>query len=205
YLTDARVGETVNNEDLVEGKNYTAKEHHWDEAFGYFGVPVDFPAGDPVLEDDENRFWANYTNNLNSADQLPEINKTLMDAYLTGRAAIVANNTEILDEQREIIYEYHEIVTAATAIHYINSTISDLNNNNDIANAFHHLSEAYTFVKAIQYSPFKKLTQEEINTILNSNFGEEADFWTVTISGLNEAKSTISEKYAELAPLKDIL
>ncbi|MBK6524212.1 MAG: DUF4856 domain-containing protein [Crocinitomicaceae bacterium] len=22
--------------------NITAMEHHWDEAFGYFGVPVDF-------------------------------------------------------------------------------------------------------------------------------------------------------------------
>lgn len=205
YLTDARIGDDVDNETIVESQNYTAKEHHWDEAFGYFGVPVDFPSGDPVLEDSENRFWATYTNNLNTPELLPDVNSTLMNAYLTGRAAIIADDFEMIAEQRDILYKWHEIVTAATAIHYINSTISDLNNNNDVANAFHHLSEAYAFVKAIQYSPFKKLTQAEINTILNSNFGADADFWSVTIAGLNEAKNTISSKYSELAPVKDIL
>lgn len=205
YLTDARIGTDVDNETIVEGTNYTAKEHHWDEAFGYFGVPVDFPAGDPVLEASEDRFWANYTNDLNTPEKLPNVNSTLMNAYLTGRAAIVADDFDMINEQRDILYDWHEIVTAATAIHYINSTISDLNNNNDIANAFHHLSEAYAFLKAVQYSPFKRLTQSEINTILNSNFGTDANFWNVTISGLNEAKNTISSKYPELTPIKDIL
>jgi len=205
YLTDARIGNDVDNETIEDGKNYTSKEHHWDEAFGYFGVPIDFPAGDPVLEGSEERFWANYTNDLNTAELLSNVNSTLMNAYLTGRAAIVADDFEMIVEQRDILYKWHEIVTAATAIHYINSTISDLNNNNDVANAFHHLSEAYAFLKAVQYSPFKKLTQAEINTILNSNFGTDGNFWSVTIPGLNEAKNTISSKYPELTPIKDIL
>ncbi len=30
--------------DPTTGKYYTLMEHSWDEAFGYFGVPIDFPA-----------------------------------------------------------------------------------------------------------------------------------------------------------------
>ena len=40
YLSADRMG-FVGNSDLVEGENYTAMEHYFDEAFGYFGVPVD--------------------------------------------------------------------------------------------------------------------------------------------------------------------
>jgi len=32
----------VDNETIVPGEG-TAMQHHWDEAFGYFSVPKDFP------------------------------------------------------------------------------------------------------------------------------------------------------------------
>ncbi len=204
YMTDDRVGDNVSNDEVEEGKNYTAMEHHWDEAFGYFGVPIDFPAGDPVLESDEDRFWAKYTIDLDKESLLPGINTTLMNAYLTGRTAIVNKQYDIKNEQREIIYKWHEIVAAATAIHYLNSAIDDFNNN-DIPNAFHHLSEAYMFVKALQYSPFKSISQSEINTILESNLGTDGDFWTASIEGLTAAKNTVASKYSELEAIKDIL
>jgi hypothetical protein len=204
YMTDDRVGDAVSNDVVEEGTNYTSMEHHWDEAFGYFGVPIDFPAGDPVLESDEDRFWAKYTIDLDDEALLPGINSTLMNAYITGRTAIVNKQYDIKDQQRELIYKWHEIVAAATAIHYLNSTIDDFNNN-DIPNAFHHLSEAYMFTKALQYSPNKVITQSEINTILNTNMGTDADFWTATIEGLTTAKNTIASKYTELEAIKDIL
>jgi hypothetical protein len=201
YLTDDRVGDGADNEAFVDGKNYTAMEHHWDEAFGYFGVPVDFPAGDPVLEDSERRFWANYTN---SVDALLGTNALLMDAYLKGRTAIVNKDYETRDEQREIIYAGHELVAAAVAVHYINEAIGNFNDG-DTGNAFHHLSEGYQFVKAIQYSPKKKLTQAQIDEILTANFGEGGDFWKATVTGLNEAKNTLVSAYEELEPVKDQL
>ena len=43
YLSDERMGNSVDNTNLVDGKNYTLMEHYFDEAFGYFGVPIDFP------------------------------------------------------------------------------------------------------------------------------------------------------------------
>lgn len=201
YLTDEKVGDGVENEALVEGKNYTAMEHHWDEAFGYFGVPVDFPAGDPVLEASERRFWANYTNTV---DALLGTNALLMNAYLKGRTAIVNKDYEEKNAQREIIYYGHELVAAAVAVHYINEAIGNFNDG-DTGNAFHHLSEAYQFVKAIQYSPKKKLTQAQIDKILNTDFGDQGDFWTATVSGLNEAKSTLADAYDEIDAVKDQL
>ena len=40
YFGDDRMN--VDNETVVEGEG-TEMEHHWDEAFGYLGVPIDFP------------------------------------------------------------------------------------------------------------------------------------------------------------------
>ena len=201
YMTDDRVGDGADNETLVDGKNYTAMEHHWDEAFGYFGVPFDFPAGEPVLEASERRFWGTYTNNV---DALLGTNALLMDAYLKGRTAIVNKDYVTRDEQREIIYAGHELVAAAVTVHYINQTIGNFNDG-DIGNAFHHLSEAYQFLKAIQYSPKKKLTQAQIDEILTSSFGEGGDFWKATVAGLNQAKNTLVTTYEELEPVKDQL
>lgn len=201
YLSDAKTGDDVENTALVAGKNYTPMEHHWDEAFGYLGVPVDFPQGDPVLEGDEKRFWANYTN---SRDALLGVNQPLMNAYMTGRTAIVNKTYDIKNEQKAIIYDLHELVAAATAVHYINKAIDNLAAE-EMGDFLHHVSEGYAFVKAISYSPDKKLTNNEINQILTSDFGTNGDFWTATISGLQNAKATIASKYPEINTVKDQL
>ncbi|ELR71598.1 hypothetical protein C900_02513 [Fulvivirga imtechensis AK7] len=200
YLSDAKTGDDVDNTNLESGKNYTKMEHHWDEAFGYWGVPTDFPNGNPVLPDEYKRFWANYTN---GRDALLGTNKTLMDAYLTGRAAIVAKRYDIKNEQKEIIYEAHELVAAGTAVHYINEALDYFGQNQ--GDFLHVLSEAYAFVKALEYSPVRKITEEQLSQIKNSDFGTEGDFWTATVAGLQNAKTTLVSVYPELEPVKDEL
>ena len=201
YLSEEKIGEGVDNTNLAEGKNYTDMEHHWDEAFGYWGVPVDFPNGDPVLDDDHRRFWASYTN---SVDQLLGVNSKLMNAYITGRAAIVANNAAVKNAQIEIIIDQHELVAAAKAVHYINESMTNLSAG-DNGNLFHTLSEGYNFAKAISYSPRKKLSQAEIEGILNTDFGVDGDFWTVTMAGLQNAKDKLTTAYPELKAVEDEL
>lgn len=202
YMTDDRVGDDVENIALVDGKNYTPMEHHWDEAFGYWGVPLDFPAGEPILESDEDRFWATYT--IDRDVIIEGLNETMMNAYLAGRTAIVNNQFDIKNESREIIYEWHEIVAAATTIHYINESLDNLAEG-DTGSLFHHLSEAYAFLKAISYSPKKKLNDQEIDQILNTDFGTDTDFWTVTETGLQRAKATIAAKYTQISGIEDVL
>ncbi len=201
YLTDTKIGGSVDNETLVEGKNFTTMEHHWDEAFGYWGVPTDFPTGDPVLTPEYKRFWANYTD---SRDDLMNVNQPLMDAYILGRAAIVSDNHTVKNEQVEVIIDLHELVSAATAVHYINDAMDYLSSG-DQGNLFHSLSEAYTFVSALQYSPRKKITQSDIMEILESDFGTDGDFWKVSNGGLQNAKDKLTTAYPELNDHADAL
>ncbi|MDN5211517.1 DUF4856 domain-containing protein [Fulvivirgaceae bacterium BMA12] len=182
YLTDDRTGDDAQNIKLREGKNYTDMEHHWDEAFGYFGVPVDFPTTTT------NRFWGNYSN---GRDALLGTNKKLMDAYLIGRAAVVNFDYEEKNAQRDVLYETLELLAAATAIHYINSTLDNIGS--DQGEMHHALSEAWAFIEALRYSPNAKLTQAEITEILEQNIG--INFYNVTINGLNTAKDKISTEY----------
>lgn len=182
YLTDDRTGDDVQNITLREGKNYTDMEHHWDEAFGYFGVPLDFPTTTT------NRFWGNYSN---GRDALIGSNQTLMDAYLKGRTAIVNFDFEEKNAQRDVLYEKLELLAAATSIHYINATLSNVGG--DQGELHHALSEAWAFIESLLYSPRAKLTAEEVNTILQTDIGE--NFYEVTISGLNTAKDKLSTTF----------
>ncbi len=198
YLSDDRTGDDVDNETIEEGDNYTAMEHHWDEAFGYWGVPVDFPA---ELPSEAKRFWANYSY---GREELVGTATALKDAYLAGRTAIVNNDLTTKNEQRTILYAQHELVAAATTIHYINDTVEDLNSG-DQGNALHHLSEAYMFARALKFSPSKAITDAQLDQILEGDFGTDGDFWTVTIEGLNAAKTTLTQVYPSLASMADDL
>ncbi|MBL7933181.1 MAG: DUF4856 domain-containing protein, partial [Bacteroidia bacterium] len=70
--------DTYDNSTVSNGG--TAQEKAWDEAFGYFGVPVDFPGNKTGLKN-----WGSYAN---SVDAAISCNQTIMDAFLKGRAAI---------------------------------------------------------------------------------------------------------------------
>ncbi len=182
YLSDDRTGDDVQNISLREGKNYTDMEHHWDEAFGYFGVPTDFPTTTT------NRFWGNYSN---GRDALIGSNDAIMNAYIAGRTAIVNFDYEEKDEQRDILYEKLELLAAATSIHYINATLSNVGG--DQGELHHALSEAWAFIESLLYSPRATVTSVEINAILETDIGE--NFYDVTISGLNSAKDKISTAF----------
>lgn len=199
YMTDARVGDDVENTELDGSNNYTPMEHHWDEAFGYWGVPVDFPSNKDNL-----RFFANYSN---GRDALIGSNDMLMDAFLTGRAAIVAKNYPVKNEQREIIYKGFELVAASTAIHYLNTARQLLGEGEaSLGEAFHALSEGYMFIRALRISPKKRITDAAITEILNTHIGE--NFWNLPetdLSGLDNAINVLVEAYPELADVKDAL
>jgi hypothetical protein len=196
YMTDERVGDGVENTALDGSNNYTKMEHHWDEAFGYYGVPVDFPTTTT------NRFWGNYSN---GRDALLKTNSMLMGAFLTGRAAIAAKRYDIKDQQREIIYEGFELIAAATAVHYLNAA-KELFAEAETGDALHALTEGYMFIKALRLSPKKKITDTELNQILDTDIGE--NFWEIAesdLSGLTNAINTLVSAYPVLEPVKDSL
>lgn len=202
YLTDDRIGSSVENEELEDGENYTTMEHHWDEAFGYFAAPIDFTSPWSEDEDGALRFWANYSNTVDQ--QLDGTNDAVMAAYINGRTAIVNNNTNAKNAARDALYEELELIAAGTTVHYINSTLAELDAG-ERGEAFHALSEAWAFANALKYSPRRTLTLDTIETIKEEDFGANGNFWNVTPAGLNKAKATLVEAFPELAPVQDAI
>ncbi len=206
YLSEARIGDDVENTELAEGKNYTSMEHHWDEAFGYWNPPLDFTSPWPNERRNELRFWSNYSNVVDNVDGNGNLgtNKVIMDAFLAGRTAIVNNDPQTKNQQRDILYEQLDMVAAATTVHYINSTLKNLNAGKT-GEAFHTLSEAWAFAYALKYNPNRKLELSQIEEMKETDFGADGNFWNVTTEGLNKAKATLVAAYPKLAPVQDVL
>ena len=80
YLSDGKMA--VDNDNLVEGKDYTKMQHHWDEAFGYLGASVDFSGANTG----SGIYWGKYAKKT-LAGGLTSIDD-LMEAFISGRAAI---------------------------------------------------------------------------------------------------------------------
>ncbi len=189
YLTEDEVGDGIDNTTVTEGQG-TPMEHHWDEAFGYFGAPVDFPTNLTGL-----RYWAKYSEEMNA---VLNTNTVIMNAFLKGRAAISNKDMETKNEQLVIITENWERIAAGTAIHYLNEAKEAIGND---AVRNHTLSECLGFLRALQYSPTKKITTTELDQVL-AHVGD--NFYEVTLTELDNARNLLSTIYG-MDDIKDTL
>ena len=119
YLTEERMGQ-VGNDQLENGKNYTAMEHYFDEAFGYFGVPTDFPSASTI---DDARFWGKYCNKRNNG-LYSGLNNEMSSAFRTARAAIVAKDYDARDLAIQTIQQKWALIIAASAVDYLRDCLS---------------------------------------------------------------------------------
>lgn len=185
YLGEDRMN--VDNEEVIEGRG-TAMEHHWDEAFGYFGVPRDFPVNLSGLF-----FWGDYSNKRNA---LIGSNEALMDALIKGRAAITNNDLTARDKAISEVRLHWEGISAATAIHYINAGIRNFD---DMARRSHGLSEAIGFVYSLQFNPEKRISNREVGEVLELIAGssdlDKMDLYQTRTADLEEARSRLADLY----------
>jgi hypothetical protein len=133
----------------------TAQERAWDQAFAYFGVPVDFPSNTKGLKN-----WGSYCNAVNGAIGS---NATIMNAWLKGRAAISNKDNAARNEARDIVVRTWEKVCAARFITYAKGAKTNIA---DIAAFSHGLSEAVGFIRAFKYNSAKTISDGDINTLL---------------------------------------
>lgn len=192
YLTDALIGDGVDNTSAVDpenGKYYTAMEHHWDEAFGYFTSSIDFPASGT------DRFWGKYSTTV---DPQLGTNQKIMDSFLKGRAAIANGDMATKNEMRDVVMEELELVVAGTAIHYLNAGRENFAND---ARRVHQLSEAWVFLNDLRYNPQSKASAQQINSMLE-NLGN--NFYDVSISDINSVRDELSAIYG-LDSVKELL
>ncbi|MEL6670705.1 MAG: DUF4856 domain-containing protein [Bacteroidota bacterium] len=190
YLSSDRMGE-IGNDDVEDGKTYTLMEHYFDEAFGYFGVPVDYPA-----TTDGVRYWGKYTQARNDGTgtgrfTYPGINQTLSDAWRKGRAAIVAKDYTARDEAIDVIVSNWEKVIASTAADYMERAKDSRSPSQ--YKKHHYLSEAIGFSLALKYHfeggnglVAPKFDKAKLDASL-AIVGPTTNLWTLTDAQLDEA------------------
>jgi len=163
---------TYDNTTVIAGKG-TAMEQAWDQAFGYFGVPVSFPTSTANLS-----YWGSYCNSVNPAINS---NSTMMNAWLKGRAAIRAKDAAARDAARDVLLSNWEKIAAARLISYLKQAKS--NYLNDGARS-HALSEGIGFIRAFGYNPAKTIAEADISTLENY-IGN--NLYTTTLADIDQA------------------
>jgi hypothetical protein len=189
----------VDNEIVVPNEG-TDMEHHWDEAFGYFGVSTTFPTTTSGL-----LFWGKY---CNKHELTYPLNDKMMDAFLKGRAAISAKDEVTRDEQIAELRKNWELVVAATAIYYLNKSKDKLTT--DPVSSYHGLSEGFAFIMSLKYGAGTgSITEANVNTILTDLFGSsdplQANNYNVTEAKIEAAKTALVSYFTDLASVKDTL
>jgi hypothetical protein len=180
-------------ETLAEGKNYTNMEHKWDEAFGYlYGTDN---ATSPLLNEDS--FLNKYLSRVENDADFTGIASEIYEAFKLGRAAIVAKNYEVRDEQADIIREKVSEVIGIRAVYYLQQGKNSLATNK--AAAFHDLSEGYGFIYSLQFTrkpgtnaPY--FTKTEVDGFI-SQLMEGNGFWDVTTETLDAISDEISAEF----------
>lgn len=167
---------TYDNTTLVGGT--TAQEKAWDEAFGYFGVPIDFPTNLTGLKN-----WGSYCNSVNTAIGS---NATMMNAFLKGRAAITNKDNTARDEARTTVINTWERFAAAKCIAYMKGAKSNFAQD---ADRHHNLSEGIGFINAFAYNPSKTITNAQIAQ-LQGYFS--TNLYNVTVADMDNVISTLA-------------
>ncbi|MDT7829772.1 DUF4856 domain-containing protein [Pricia sp. S334] len=207
YLSPAVLDEGDNRAEndagtLAEGKPYTTMEHKWDEAYGYlFGLNTD--TANPVAgENDGDRFLGSYIGQVATDPDFSDLITASYDAFKLGRAAIVAKDYEVRDEQAKIITAKLALVPSVRGVFYLqagkNALMAEVPN---YGGGFHALSEAYGFIYSLQFAQNPTtgdtfFTKAEVEAMLEQLLGDgENGLWDVTPETLDSLSETIANKF----------
>ncbi len=165
YLASDEGGVGADNETIVDGKDYTERQHHWDEAFGYFGAPIDLTADNvsDKIDAGEASYHAKYSAKAVSAglDALSPV----MEGFIAGRAAIDNNDDASMNTKKDEVIANWELVVACAAIHYLNGAKGS--DYTDLAARCHQLSEAKAFVWSLYWNADKTMTISQIDEVID--------------------------------------
>lgn len=182
---------------VLEGKSYTALEHYWDEAYGYvFGGAVD--GTEPLLSlggDDD--FLNKYLSRVEGDTDFTGIAQDIYDAYKLGRAAIVANEMDVVDDQRAILRREISNIIGIRAVYYLQKGKINLAGGNT-GSAFHDLSEGFGFINSLRFtraadgsSMFSRAEVDAFISQLTTGNG----FWDINATTLDNMSATIAAKF----------
>ncbi len=187
------------------GANYTTMEHKWDEAYGYtYGLNAN--ASDPNADLGADSFLNKYIGRVEGDDDFAGIAGEIFDAFKLGRAALVAGDYTVRDEQANIIREKISEVIAIRAVYYLQqgkiALPDDRANTALYGTTFHDLSEGYGFIYSLRFtrqpnSDAPYFTKSEVDGFLEDLLGDGANgLWDVTDSTLDNISEAIAAKFS---------
>ncbi len=198
-VLDAGTNIADNDNDIVaEGKPYTNMEHKWDEAYGYaYGTAADLTNPNPTIGDDDS-FLNKYIGRVEGDSDFAGTAAAIFDAYKLGRAAIVAKNYEVRDEQASILRQLISEVVGIRAVYYLQQGKNGIESN-DLGGAFHDLSEGFGFIYSLQFTRNPETNAPYFSAVEVQGFIDQLTegngFWDVTPATLDEMSSTIANRF----------
>jgi len=184
YLTATKLDGGSNDATGLEAGEYTDMEHYWDEGFGYLYGRDD--QENPVLG--LGVVLNKYLGKVNNTVAHAGIADVIYDAFKLGRAAIVAGDYVVRDQQSAIIKSNLDKVIAQKASDYLRGGADIISSGADRADAFHDLSEGYGFVLSLQFTDY--FSTNDVNDMLDQLEAGNG-FWDITSDELNSMASTI--------------
>lgn len=191
-------------ETLVDGKNYTDMEHDWDEAYGYaFGTAADLTDPRPTIGDDDDSFLNKYIGRVEGDDDFAGIADDIFQALKLGRAAIVAQDYNVRNEQADILRELISQVIGIRAVYYLQQGMNAIDQvAPEFGGAFHDLSEGYGFIYSLQFTrkpgtnePY--FTKAEVDAFLVDLLDDGANgLWDVTPTTLDDIATAIADRFS---------
>ena len=205
YLSTSVLDEASNRENndnqILDGdNNYTTMEHKWDEAYGYLYGDPSIPTENPnsVLNESDDRLLFNYLGRVDGDEDFEGLAEDVFTAFKIGRAAIVAGDYELRDEQVAIIKENISKTIAVRAVYYLQAG-KEAKANNDMGGAFHDLSEGFGFMYSLRFTnntntgaPY--VSPSELETF-KTQLLEGNGFWDVTPETLDTISETIASAF----------
>ncbi len=183
----------------AEGADYSELEHAWDEAFGYYGATRDFTlytndeiasAGgredwqgahdsdaDGAIDLVSERFFGaavNAAKRDRGSETMTEIGQDAFIAFFEGRAIIASGDESAgararLETARDNAVLAWEQAIAATAIHYVNEVIADLESLGTAEYSFldhaKHFGELKGFAFSFQFNPRSPVSEADFASI----------------------------------------
>lgn len=188
-LGDSKGLNVDNSVPAKQGKPYTAMEHHFDEAFGYFGASRDYLSYTDIesrskrsIDTDGNGFISlkaeknmGISTNVSRFDMTAaagnlDMSKDVMQAFLKGRHLVTqkpADYKKYVVAQARVALGTWEKTLAAVTIHYINSSVSMAQaygtNQYLFSNFAKFWSEMKGFAFAFQFNPNAMMTDADFD------------------------------------------
>ena len=185
---------------VVEGKSYTQMEHFWDEAYGYvYGTSAD-PTNPNLTIGQDDAFLNKYIGRVEDDADFTGIAANIWNAFKLGRAAIVAGDYEVRDQQANNLRALISTVIAARAVFYLQQGKFALENG-DFGGGFHDLSEGFGFIYSLQFSrqpntnePY--FTKAEVDAWIATLTDPNTNgFWEISPETLDNISEEIARKF----------